>query len=148
MAGMNKVIIIGRAGKDTEVRFLPNGNAVASVSVATSETWTDKNTGQKQEHTEWHSLVFFGKSGEIAGQYLKKGTLAGFEGKMRTEKYQDQQGIERYVTKVYVDKMELLDNPNKNNKQPPNQASMQKPQSRSQQPAPSFDEFDDDSIPF
>lgn len=147
MAGINKAIIVGRAGKDVELRYTPSGTAVASVSVATSESWTDKNTGQKQEKTEWHNLVMFGKLAEIAGQYLEKGTLAYFEGKIRTEKYQDQQGIERYSTKIYADTMQLLDNPNKEQQpQNANQASYQQP---SQQSAPrQYDDFDDDPIPF
>lgn len=144
MAGINKAIIVGRAGKDVELRYTPSGTAVASVSVATSESWTDKNTGQKQEKTEWHNLVMFGKLAEIAGQYLEKGTLAYFEGKIRTEKYQDQQGIERYSTKIYADTMQLLDNPNKEQQpQNANQASYQQP---SQQSAPP--DFDNEEIPF
>lgn len=121
-------------------------------AIAVSESWKDK-AGQKQERTEWINVVIFGKLAEIAGQYLTKGTLVWFEGKIRTEKYQNQQGVDKYTTKIYADGMQLLDNPNKNNKQTQNQASyqaqqpMQKPQSRSQQPAPSFDDFDDD-IPF
>lgn len=149
MAGINKAIIVGRAGKDVELRYTPSGTAVASVSVATSESWTDKSTGQKQEKTEWHNLVMFGKLAEIAGQYLKKGTLAGFEGKIRTEKYQDQQGIERYSTKIHADTMQLLDNPNKGQQpQNANQASYQA-QQPSQQSAPrQYEDFSDDSIPF
>lgn len=152
MAGINKCILVGRTGKDVELKYMSNGNAIANVSVAVSESWKDK-AGQKQERTEWINVVIFGKLAEIAGQYLTKGTLVWFEGKIRTEKYQDQQGVDKYATKIYADGMQLLDNPNKNN-QTQNQASyqaqrpMQKPQSRSQQPVPSFDEFDDDSIPF
>lgn len=149
MAGINKAIIVGRAGKDAELRYTPSGTAVASVSVATSESWTDKNTGQKQEKTEWHNLVMFGKLAEIAGQYLKKGTLAWFEGKIRTEKYQDQQGIERYSTKIHADTMQLLDNPNKGQQpQNPNQASYQAQQPSQQSAPPQYNDFDDESVPF
>ncbi len=149
MAGINKAIIVGRAGKDVELRYTPSGTAVASVSVATSESWTDKNTGQKQEKTEWHNLVMFGKLAEIAGQYLKKGTLVGFEGKIRTEKYQDQQGIERYSTKIHADTMQLLDNPNKGQQpQNANQASQQFQQPSQQSAPPQYNDFDDDQIPF
>jgi single-strand DNA-binding protein len=102
--GVNKVILIGTLGSDPEVRYMPNGNAVANISLATNESWKDKNTGQMQEKTEWHRIVVFGKLAEIAGEYLKKGSQAYFEGKLQTRKWQDQQsGQDKYTTEVVVD---------------------------------------------
>ncbi|WP_199609693.1 single-stranded DNA-binding protein [Flocculibacter collagenilyticus] len=101
--GVNKVILIGTLGQDPEVRYMPNGNAVANISLATNESWKDKNTGQMQEKTEWHRIVIFGKLAEIAGEYLKKGSQAYFEGKLQTRKWQDQQGQDKYTTEVVVD---------------------------------------------
>lgn len=101
--GVNKVILIGTLGADPEVRYMPNGNAVANISLATNESWKDKNTGQMQERTEWHRIVVFGKLAEIAGEYMKKGSQAYFEGKLQTRKWQDQQGQEKYTTEVVVD---------------------------------------------
>ena len=104
MRGVNKVILIGTLGKDPEVRFMPNGNAVANISLATSEKWKDKNSGQMQEKTEWHRIVVFGKLAEIAGEYLKKGSQAYFEGKLQTRKWQDQAtGQDKFTTEVVVD---------------------------------------------
>lgn len=111
--GVNKVILIGNLGGDPEVRFTPNGSAVASLSVATSESWTDKNTGQRQDRTEWHRVVVFGKLAEICQQYLRKGSKVYLEGKLQTRKWQDQQGQDRYTTEVVVDsfggQMQMLD---------------------------------------
>jgi len=112
MAGVNKVILIGNLGADPEVRYMPSGDAVASVSIATSETWRDKNTGDKQERTEWHKVVFFGKIAEIVKQYLHKGSKIYVEGKLRTRKWQGQDGQDRYTTEVVVDvggTMQMLD---------------------------------------
>ncbi|MFB1485513.1 MULTISPECIES: single-stranded DNA-binding protein [unclassified Thiocapsa] len=112
MAGVNKVILIGNLGADPEVRYMPSGDAVASVSIATSETWKDKNTGEKQERTEWHKVVFFGKIAEIVKQYLHKGSKIYVEGKLRTRKWQGQDGQDRYTTEVVVDvggTMQMLD---------------------------------------
>jgi single-strand DNA-binding protein len=103
MRGVNKVILVGTLGKDPEVRFTPNGNSVATLSVATSEQWTDKQSGEKQEKTEWHRVVIFGKLAEIAGQYLKKGSQVYLEGKIQTRKWQDQSGQDRYSTEVVLD---------------------------------------------
>lgn len=105
---VNKAILIGRLGKDPEIRYSPNGEAIAGVSLATTEVWKDKQ-GQKQERTEWHNLTFFGRSAEVAGQYLKKGSQIYVEGRIRTEKYTDKQGVERYSTKIMVDSMQMLD---------------------------------------
>ncbi len=100
---VNKVTLIGNLGNDPDVRFTPNGSAVAKLSIATSETWKDRNTGQQQEKTEWHRVVIFGKLAEIAQQYLRKGAKVYLEGKLQTSKWQDQQGQDRYTTEVVVD---------------------------------------------
>ena len=111
--GVNKVILIGNLGNDPDVRFTPNGSAVANLSVATSESWTDKNTGQRQDRTEWHRVVVFGKLAEICQQYLRKGSKVYLEGKLQTRKWQDQNGQDRYSTEVVIDsfsgQMQMLD---------------------------------------
>lgn len=103
MRGINKVTIIGTLGRDPEVRYTQNGNAIANINVATSDQWTDKQSGQKQEKTEWHRIVIYGKLAEIAGQYLKKGSVAYFEGKLQTRKWQNQQGQDQYTTEIIID---------------------------------------------
>lgn len=108
--GVNKAIIIGHLGKEPELRKMPNGNAVANLSVATNESWKDQQ-GERQERTEWHRVVLFGKLAEIAAQYLKQGSRAYFEGKMRTNKWLDSEGVERYTTEVVADHMQMLDSP-------------------------------------
>jgi single-strand DNA-binding protein len=100
--GINKIILVGSLGKDPEVKYLPNGNAVANISLATSESWKDRNTGQKQEKTEWHRIVVFGKLAEIAGEYLKKGSKVYLEGSLQTRKWQNAQGQDQYTTEVVV----------------------------------------------
>ena len=102
MAGINKVILVGNLGAKPEVKYGSTGNAMTNLSVATSESWTDKNTGQKQERTEWHRVSLFGKLAEIAGQYLDKGAKVYVEGKLQTRKWQDQSGADRYTTEVVV----------------------------------------------
>ncbi len=101
--GINKVILVGNLGQDPEVRYTPNGGAITSISIATSESWKDKNSGQMQEKTEWHRISFFGKLAEIAGEYLRKGSQVYVEGKLQTRKWQDKQGQDRYTTEVVVD---------------------------------------------
>ncbi|KZN65066.1 single-stranded DNA-binding protein [Pseudoalteromonas luteoviolacea CPMOR-1] len=101
--GVNKVIIVGNLGQDPEVRYMPNGNAVASLSIATSESWKDRNSGQQQERTEWHRVVIFGKLAEVAGEYLRKGSQLYIEGKLQTRKWTDQSGQDKYTTEVVVD---------------------------------------------
>jgi single-strand DNA-binding protein len=103
MRGVNKVILVGTLGRDPEVRYTPNGNAIANLNVATSEQWTDKQSGDRQEKTEWHRVVIFGKLAEIAGQYLKKGSQVYLEGKLQTRKWQDQTGQDRYSTEIVLD---------------------------------------------
>ena len=172
MAGVNKVILVGNLGKDPEVRYTPDGKAITNITLATSESWKDKNTGQRQEKTEWHRVVFFGGVASIAGEYLKKGSKVYIEGKLQTRKWQDQSGQERYTTEVVVDgfsgTMQMLDSRtggdttfNQNgggqsyqNATPQQQApqqNFQQNQPAQQQPTsagqPFEDEFDDD-IPF
>jgi single-strand DNA-binding protein len=113
MAGVNKVIILGNLGKDPEVRFMPNGGGVANLTIATSETWKDKQTGEQKEKTEWHRVVMFGKLAEIAGEYLKKGSKVYIEGALQTRKWTNQQGQDQYTTEVVVQgfngTMQMLD---------------------------------------
>ena len=109
--GVNKVILIGNVGGDPETRYLPNGNAVTNITLATSESWKDKQSGQMQERTEWHRVVFFGRVAEIAGEYLRKGSQVYVEGRLQTRKWQDQSGQDRYTTEIVVDlggQMQLL----------------------------------------
>ena len=107
MASVNKVILIGNLGADPETRYLPSGDAVTNIRIATSEKWKDKS-GEQQEHTEWHRVAFFGKTAEIAGEYLKKGSPVYIEGRIRTRKWQDKEGQERYSTEIVADRMQLL----------------------------------------
>ena len=100
--GINKVILVGNLGQDPEIRYLPNGSAVANLSIATAETWKDKQTNEQKERTEWHRVVVFGRIAEIAGEYLRKGSQVYIEGQLQTRKWQDQNGIDRYVTEVVV----------------------------------------------
>ncbi|MBE0508421.1 MAG: single-stranded DNA-binding protein, partial [Marinospirillum sp.] len=121
--GVNKVILIGNMGADPEMRSTQQGKSVANISIATSESWTDKQTGQKVEKTEWHRLVIFDKLADIAGQYLKKGSKIYIEGKLQTRKWQNQQGVDQYTTEIVVNELQMLDG---NNSQ--QQASQQAPQ--------------------
>ena len=106
--GVNKVIILGNVGTDPEVKSMSNGSSVTNISVATSESWKDKNTGEKKEKTEWHRVVFFRKLAEIAGQYLTKGSQVYIEGKLQTRKWQDPQGNDRYTTEIVANQMQML----------------------------------------
>lgn len=164
--GINKVILIGNLGNDPEVRQITSG-AVTTLSIATSESWTDKQSGQKQERTEWHRVVFFNRLAEIAGQYLKKGSKVYVEGSLRTRKWQDQQGVEKYTTEIMGNELQMLDSrqdgggsyqPQGQSQSsysqpsystpPPQQAQRPAPQPKqATQQAPAFDDFDDD-IPF
>ena len=161
MRGINKVILVGTCGQDPEVRYLPNGNAVTNLSLATSEAWTDKQTGQKVEKTEWHRVVLFGKVAEIAGEYLRKGSQCYIEGKLKTREW-EKDGIKRYSTEVHVDingTMQLLggrpDNQGggqqqrhpQQQRQQPRQQQRQAPQQSQQSAPPDYQDFDDD-IPF
>ncbi|MCB1796058.1 MAG: single-stranded DNA-binding protein [Candidatus Competibacteraceae bacterium] len=109
MASLNRVLLIGHLGADPDVRFLADGASVATVNVATTEAWKDKTTGERQERTEWHRLVFFRRVAEIAGQYLRKGSQIYVEGKLQTRKWQDAQGVDRYTTEVVVNELKMLD---------------------------------------
>ena len=108
MASVNKVIVVGNLGKDPETRFLPDGKAVCNFSVATTDTWKDKATGEKKEATEWHRISSFGRLAEICGEYLKKGSQVYIEGKLRTRKWQDKEGQDRYTTEIIADAMQML----------------------------------------
>lgn len=202
--GVNKVTLIGNVGGDPEVRYMPNGSAVATITLATSESWKDKQTGQTQERTEWHRVVFFNRLGEVAGEFLRKGSKVYIEGALRTNKWQDQEGKDRYRTEIIGNEMQMLDSrgnseggyqpgqqqqnqqqgqqggyqqnqqqggyqqqapqqqapqqqsaPQQNFQQAPQQSAPKQnfqqapaqPAPAPQQPAPNFDDFDDD-IPF
>jgi single-strand DNA-binding protein len=172
--GVNKVILIGNLGVDPEVRYMPSGDAVTNVRIATTDTWRDKSSGEQREQTEWHSVVFFGKLAEIAGQYLRKGSKVYVEGSLRTRKWQGQDGQDRYTTEIRASDMQMLDSrgggsaefdgpasqgvasqgPASRNGPPP-QGQGAPPQQRQapagQKPAqqqPAFDDDFDDDIPF
>ena len=105
---VNKVIIVGNLGRDPENRYLPSGEQVTSIAVATTDRWRDKSSGEQKEQTEWHRISFFGKLAEIAGQYLKKGSQVYIEGRLRTRKYTDKEGVDRYATEIIADTMQML----------------------------------------
>jgi single-strand DNA-binding protein len=107
--GVNKVILVGNLGQDPETRYMPAGGAVTNITVATSETWKDKQTGQPQERTEWHRVVFFNRIAEIAGEYLKKGSKVYIEGSLRTRKWQNKDGVDMYTTEIVAAEMQMLD---------------------------------------
>lgn len=109
--GINKVILVGNLGADPETRYTANGGAITNIRLATSESWRDKQTGENQERTEWHRVVLFGKLGEIAGEYLKKGRQVYIEGSLRTNKYTDKEGVERYTTDIVANEMQMLGGP-------------------------------------
>lgn len=153
--GVNKVILVGNLGQDPETRYMPSGGAVTNISVATSETWKDKQTGEPQERTEWHRVAFFNRLAEIAGEYLKKGSKVYIEGSLRTRKWQDQNGQDRYTTEIIANEMQMLDSrggdnnyspPARNNNQN-NAQNNQNAQHDSGPPPAAMDSFDDD-IPF
>lgn len=108
MASVNKVILVGNLGADPETRFLPSGEAVANLRIATTETWKDKQTGERKETTEWHRVSFFGRTAEVCGQYLKKGSQIYVEGRIQTRKWQDKDGQERYTTEIRGEEMKML----------------------------------------
>jgi len=147
--GVNKVIIVGNVGQDPEVRYMPSGSAVAEVSVATSEQWKDKQSGEKQERTEWHRVTFFGRLAEVVGEYVRKGSQIYVEGSIRTEKWQDKQGQDRYTTKVIANEMQMLGGRTGGStgfqQDMPSQAPAQSAPAAA--PAGSSADFDDD-IPF
>ncbi|MDG2961740.1 single-stranded DNA-binding protein [Exercitatus varius] len=134
MSGINKAIIVGRLGNEPEIRTMPNGDAVATLSIATSDTWNDKTTGERREQTEWHRVVFYRRQAEVCGEYLRKGSLVYVEGSIHTRKWQDQNGQDRYSTEIRGNSMQMLGGRSDNQASPNNQ------------PVPP-DNFDDD-IPF
>ena len=151
MAGINKVIIVGNLGNDPEIRTMPNGEAVANISVATSESWTDKNTGERREVTEWHRIVLYRRLAEIAGQYLRKGSQVYVEGRLKTRKWQDNNGQDRYTTEIQGDNLQMLGGRNQEmGGYTPAQPSYQSRPAQSApapQAEPPMDAFDD-NIPF
>lgn len=149
--GVNKVIIVGNLGADPEVRYMPSGGAVASLRVATSESWKDKQSGEMQERTEWHRISLFNRLGEIAGEYLRKGSKVYIEGSLRTNKWQDQNGNDRYTTEIVASSMQMLDSKSGGTapmgNAPTNQFEQAQPQTQAPQAEPAMADFDDD-IPF
>jgi len=150
--GVNKVILIGNLGQDPEVKYMPNGNAVANVTIATSESWKDKNTGEQVDKTEWHRVVFFRRLAEIVGEYLKKGSKVYIEGKLQTRKWQDKNGKDNWT--IIANEMQMLDSRgggssdfNQNQGAPAQSAPQSAPAQAQAAPAPANNDFDDD-IPF
>ena len=155
MSSVNKVILIGNLGKDPEMRYMPSGEAIANFSVATSESWTDKASGDKKEATEWHRVVFFGRTAEVVGQYVKKGSKIYVEGRLQTRKWQDKEGQDRYTTEIRGDVMRMLDRRGESSgpmdQEPPAMESRRPAPAKSpSRPAPATSGFDDmdDDIPF
>ena len=148
MAGVNLVIILGNLGNDPEVRYMPNGEPVANLSIATSETWNDKNTGEKREKTEWHRVVAYRRTAEIIGQYTRKGSKLYVEGKLQTRKWTDNNGVDRYTTEIIADSVQLLDSrrDDQDGQQGYQQQGYQQQQRQQHNPPPQQD-FDDD-VPF
>lgn len=140
MASVNKVILVGHLGKDPEIKYMQNGDAVVALNIATSETWKDKSSGDKKEKTEWHRVVMFGKQAEIAGEYLKKGSQIYIEGRLQTRKWTDKSNIERYTTEIISDRLQMLGGKVGEIKSQGNQA-------RSSEPKSDFSDMDND-IPF
>ena len=160
MASVNKVILVGNLGKDPETRYMSSGDAVCNITIATSESWKDKNSGEKREVTEWHKIVFYRKLAEIAGQYLRKGSLIYIEGSLKTRKWQDKDGQDRYTTEITVNEMTMLGGRGdagggQSSGEPQQRQQQQRPQGngggqQQRQNAPQsrgFDDFEDD-IPF
>lgn len=146
MASVNKVIIVGNLGRDPETRSFPNGDQVANVTVATTDRWKDKASGDMKESTEWHRISFFGRLAEIAGQYLRKGSQVYVEGSLRTRKYTDKDGIEKYSTEIRADSMQMLGQ-RQGGEQQAAPTPRQAPASAPAKAASGFDDLDDD-IPF
>lgn len=148
--GINKVILIGNLGNDPDIRYTASGAAVANISLATAESWRDKDSGEQQERTEWHRIVFFGRLAEIAGEYLRKGSQIYVEGRLQTRKWQDKEGNDKYTTEIVGNEMQMLGGRGGSSNNYNDNAPSQKPASKpAPQPATSgaSDDFDDD-IPF
>ena len=152
--GINKVILVGNLGADPEVRYMPSGGAVANITIATSESWKDKQTGEPQERTEWHRVVFFNRLAEIVGEYLRKGSKVYVEGSLRTRKWQDQAGVERNTTEIVAAEMQMLDGRGAggaaqgNAPQSHAQSSQQMPSAMPASATAGVNEEFDDDIPF
>ncbi|AKE09175.1 single-stranded DNA-binding protein [Serratia liquefaciens] len=146
--GINKAIIVGNLGKDPEVRYTQSGSAIANITIATSESWRDKQSGEQKEKTEWHRVVLFGKLAEIAGEYLRKGSQVYIEGKLTTRKWVDQAGVEKYTTEIHVNVGGVLQmlggKPESSTNNQPQQQRQQAPKSSSNEPPMDFE----DDIPF
>ena len=145
--GINKVIIVGNLGQDPETRYMPSGSAVTNMSIATSESWKDKQTGEQKDRTEWHRVAMFGRLAEIAAEYLKKGSQVYIEGKLRTRKWQDKSGADRYTTEVIADEMQMLGGRSGGGSPSMGGGGGGSSAPSGPAPAPSGDDFDDD-IPF
>ena len=145
MASLNKVIIIGNLGRDPETKYMPSGDCMTTIAVATTETWKDKQTGEKKEATEWHRITFFGKLAEIAGQYLNKGSQVYIEGSLRTRKYTDKDGVEKFATDIKADEMKMLGGRPEQQQAPVRQAAPA-PRQAAQQAQMQSSGFDD--LPF
>ena len=144
MSTFQKIIVCGNLGQDPEVRYTPNGDAVTTISVATSEVWRDKDTSEKRERTEWHRCVLWRRQAEIAGEYLRKGSKVLIEGKLQTRKWQNKEGQDQYSTEIRVDEMRLLGSPGGSQGQAGAQGRSAPPQQQSAPPS----SFEDDDIPF
>ena len=162
MASLNKVMLIGNLGRDPETRYMPSGDAICNITIATTETWKDKASGERREATEWHRVVFFGRLAEIAAQYLRKGSQIYVEGRLQTRKWQDQNGQDRYTTEIRGDEMKMLgsrqggggdapmdrfDAPQPSSRPAPQPAASNKPADTPPPGSGGFGDFDDD-IPF
>lgn len=157
--GINKVILVGNLGNDPDVKYMPSGGAVTNFSLATTDSWKDKNSGERVDKTEWHRVVFFNRLAEIAGEYLKKGSQVYIEGALRTRKWQDQSGQDRYTTEIVGSEMQMLgsrsggssdfdQSPSPQQNSRPSRPQQNRPQAQQAAPAPqNYDDFDDD-IPF
>ncbi len=150
--GLNKVMIMGNLGVEPEVRYMPSGSAVTNIRVATSESWKDKQSGERQERTEWHRIVLFNRLGEIAAQYLHKGSRVFVEGSIRTNKWQDQNGNDRYTTEIIASSMQLMDSKGSSGNYEPSEMSQEAPDEQRKpaaaKTAPVVEEAFDDDIPF
>lgn len=142
---VNKVILIGNLGRDPEVRYTPNGLAVANITIATSEVWKDKQSGENQERTEWHRIVMYQRLAEIVGEYLRKGSKVYIEGRLQTRKWQDKSGQDRYTTEIVAESLQMLDGKSSSASEPAFEKTMAT--SATPETAPALDHFDDD-IPF
>ena len=143
--GINKVILVGNLGQDPEVRYLPSGGAVTNISVATTESWKDKQTGEQKDRTEWHRVVFFNRLAEIAGKYLKKGSSVYIEGKLQNRKWQAEDGKDRYATEIVASEMQMLGGKGGSEAARPGQTATS---DGSQRPSQAATDFDDDDTPF